>query len=371
MAVRREHGRWRYRVTVTLPDVEKMRIGGTPNIDTKDAARIAERDHILRVLNPPAPTHERKEVPTFGEFAEEYMEGYVKASNKPSEQATKRGILAKHLSPRFGDMRLDEIGVREVDALRAAVMEGRNPRTVNHITGLLVRVLRYAAEAGVIDRAPRIRPIKVMPSPFDFLAFEEFDRLCQAAEDEPMVLAAIVAAGHAGLRRGELIALRWEDIDLKATTPQLTVRWSSWKGHLTSPKGGRARKVPLSDRLTRALKRCRHLNPTVFCREDGSPWTWEAMRWSLPRACKRAGLRVIGWHALRHTFCSHLAMRGATPKAIQELAGHADLTTTMRYMHLSPGALVTSISLLDLPAGRGRGEGVAKEGEAGKWGREE
>lgn len=65
------------------------------------------------------------------------------------------------------------------------------------------------------------------------------------------------------------------------------------------------------------------------------------------RAEKRAGVKYEGIHVLRHTFCSHLAMRGAAAKAIQELAGHKDLTTTQRYMHLSPAATVNAIRLLE------------------------
>jgi site-specific recombinase XerD len=73
------------------------------------------------------------------------------------------------------------------------------------------------------------------------------------------------------------------------------------------------------------------------------------MRRNFARLVKRAGLRPIGWHDLRHTFCSHLAMRGASPKAIQELAGHSDLKTTMRYMHLAPSHLREAIHLLEMP----------------------
>jgi site-specific recombinase XerD len=81
----------------------------------------------------------------------------------------------------------------------------------------------------------------------------------------------------------------------------------------------------------------------------------------LETACRRAGLpesRDI--HKLRHTFCSHLAMRGATAKAIQELAGHADIATTMRYMHLSPAHKADAIKLLEM---RGRGAGVEQKPE--------
>jgi site-specific recombinase XerD len=69
------------------------------------------------------------------------------------------------------------------------------------------------------------------------------------------------------------------------------------------------------------------------------------------RAARRAGLAKVGVHSLRHTFCSHLAMRGAPARAIQELAGHQDLTTTQRYMHLSPAAVADAIRLLDQPTG--------------------
>ena len=76
------------------------------------------------------------------------------------------------------------------------------------------------------------------------------------------------------------------------------------------------------------------------------------------QANRRANLNVgdKGLHILRHTFCSHLAMRGAPAKAIQELAGHADLTTTLRYMHLSPAARDSAIRLLDTRPTTGRGD---------------
>ena len=85
----------------------------------------------------------------------------------------------------------------------------------------------------------------------------------------------------------------------------------------------------------------------MFCHPDASPFTQSAIEAALRYACKRAGLRPIGSHILRHTFCSHLAMHGAAPKAIQELAGHSTLAMTMRYMHLAPIALRQAIELLD------------------------
>jgi site-specific recombinase XerD len=85
----------------------------------------------------------------------------------------------------------------------------------------------------------------------------------------------------------------------------------------------------------------------VLLCDDGTPLTRQMVQSRMLRAARRAELNKTGVHILRHTFCSHLAMRGAPARAIQELAGHSELTMTQRYMHLSPAALDAAIQLLD------------------------
>jgi site-specific recombinase XerD len=116
----------------------------------------------------------------------------------------------------------------------------------------------------------------------------------------------------------------------------------------------------MTEQLSRALKGQRHLRGNrVFLGSDGKPITRNEMKKPLWRICRRAGLRQIGWHVLRHTFCSHLAMQGAVPKAIQELAGHSSISTTMRYMHLAPAVLRETVRLLDRRDGRRGGSVTA------------
>ena len=163
------------------------------------------------------------------------------------------------------------------------------------------------------------------------------------------------AEARAGLRCGEIIALEWSNVDLGKR--QLCVQRSDWRGHVTAPKGGRLRYVPLATRLATALHEHRHLrSPRVICRCDGSPLTQDMVANHIRRAAKRAQLATSSVHRLRHTFCSHLAMRGAPARAIQELAGHQDLMTTQRYMHLSAAAIEGAIRLLDRPVGGEIGE---------------
>lgn len=118
------------------------------------------------------------------------------------------------------------------------------------------------------------------------------------------------------------------------------------------PKGGKGRKVPMTKRLAAALQKHRHVRGEyVLCQDDGSMVPGHILRDWLEAAQRRAGMLALGaLHKLRHTFCSHLAMRGNNVKTIQEAAGHEDLKTTLRYMHLAPSAIDAAIRTLDEPA---------------------
>ena len=172
------------------------------------------------------------------------------------------------------------------------------------------------------------------------------DLVQAAAKVSPETLIVTLIGGEAGLRMGEIAALEWTSIDL--TRGHLVVEQSDWRGHLTVPKSGKPRRVPMTKRLTATLRDNRHLRgPRVLYRPDGRTLSGACVRDRLYAAQRRAVIKQKGPHILRHTFCSHLAMLGATAREIQLLAGHADLSTTQRYMHLSPATLEKAIGLLD------------------------
>jgi integrase len=290
-------------------------------------------------------------LPTVAAFADEFVATYAATHNKPSEQAGKRHVMRAYVKPFLGERRLDQVDTRAIESFKAwLIAKPLNPKTANNALLVLGKMLRHAADLGVLDplALPKVKMLKVPKQPFDYLDMEEAERLVGAARAEgSQSYAAILFALETGARMGEQLALEWTDLDLKAREPFVRIARSDWRGHVTSTKGGTVRPVPLTPRLVEALKAQRHLRGArVFAQDDGSPWTQQVLKRLLPRLLKRAGLKRITWHDLRHTFASRLVMRGASLKAVQELLGHASITTTMRYAHLAPGHLRSTIALL-------------------------
>jgi integrase len=339
--------RWRYRVQIRLPDGTSKRIQGTPALNTKEAAERTEREHINRledaIRNPKA--QPKEEAPTFAAFAKTFLE-ISATKNKPSEMESKEMILRVHLTPFFGHLSLDRIRYAEIqDYVGTKTEKKLSKKTINNHLTVLRRLLVVAKKREKIEAVPEIEWLKAPKPEFDYLDYGEAQRLIDGADEEwrPMILVGL----KTGLRLGELLALRWrEDVDL--VKGLIVVRRSVTRGVVTTPKSGKAREVDLGDEAITALKNARHLKGAlVFCGDDGRMLGKNEVKHPLWRACRKAGLRQIGWHVLRHTFASHLAMRGAPLKAIQELLGHATIEMTMRYAHLSPGARRDSARLLD------------------------
>jgi integrase len=346
-------GGWEVDIRVELPDGTMIRERKRAPSTSKSAAqRWAEaRERVLLVHGKPKPA-KKEEVeqrkPTLQEFAPRFVDGYAKANRlKPSGVASKKTILNVHLIPVLGNKQLDQITTEDVQGLKSALAH-RSPKTVNNVLAVLSVLVTDGSRVGSYPtRHVRHQAAAHVEDHGELYDFGEYARLLDVARSDPHAYLIAVLGGEAGLRCGEMMALEWTDVDMN--TRQLCVARSEWKGHVTVPKGGRLRYVPLTRRLTEALRQARHLRGVrVLCDKRGQPFTQKVIQVTMRRVARRANVKS-GIHILRHTFCSHLAMRGAPARAIQELAGHQDLETTQRYMHLSPAALDAAIRLLDEP----------------------
>jgi len=298
-----------------------------------------------------------KELPTFKEFSETWFRTYVLTNNKFSEQTAKRGNLNKHLIPFFGETPIDAISGFQVEQYKSVKLKSRlSPKSINNHLSTLAKCLRCAQEWLGLNRIPTIKLLKVPPQRFDFLTTDESQQLLQAIEN-PMWYAMVLLALRSGLRVGELFGLEWKDIELGSR--QLTVRRSIVNGVTGSPKNNRERHVPLSEQVYDALSKLRAGGGAVFRRKKGGPFRNRNIpHRKLHHFCKRAGLRPIGWHTLRHTFASQLSANCVPIRTIQELLGHSDIKTTMRYTHVSPSNLIEAIGTLEEIDSRKSGQQV-------------
>jgi integrase len=178
-----------------------------------------------------------------------------------------------------------------IDELRAEVDQpGRTlaPKTINNCLTILRRMLVIAYKRGLLDKVPEVEWLKTSKPDFDFFDFDEAERLVAAADGEwrTMILVAL----RTGMRQGELLAPRWEDVDLVAG--RITVKQNVVWGHIGTPKSGKGREIALGEEVLDALKKHRHLRgPLVFCRMDGVMMNSGEIKWP-PRLLARSPAHV-------------------------------------------------------------------------------
>jgi integrase len=280
---------------------------------------------------------------TFADAAVEYLR-YCEIDRgcKPSTLRDYRSNLNAHLLPAFGDVRLEDLTTAGIDSWRGS-LTGLSPRTRNKLLVVMHGVLRRAQSVWGLSVNP-VASVEKQRQRFsgDLEVFspEEVMALVRAAASEQDG-ALFLTAAFTGLRRGELLALRWRDVDF--TGSLIRVRASYAAGALTSPKSGKVRSVPMAPDVAEALAALGQRrdfvgdDDLVFCGEAGGYLDGSALRRRYGAALARAGLRPLRFHDLRHTFGTRMIAK-ADIRRVQEWMGHADILTTMRYLHYAPRA---------------------------------
>ena len=223
-----------------------------------------------------------------------------------------------------------------------ATVEG-SPRTRNKLLIVLHGILRRARKLYGLPGNP-VAAVEKFPQrrsgDIEVFSPEEVMALVRAADSEQDA-AIYLTAAFTGLRRGELLALRWRDIDFAGSV--IRVRASFAGGALTTPKSGRVRSVPMASQVAQMLAQLSGRgsetgdDDLVFVGELGTYLDGSALRRRYERALGRAGLRRLRFHDLRHTFGTRMIAK-ADIRRVQEWMGHADVQTTMKYLHYAPRA---------------------------------
>lgn len=278
---------------------------------------------------------------TVADAAEEWLRhGEIERGVKASTLAEYDSVVRTHILPAFGDLPLEAVDSRMIERWQAEQFEaGRlSRRTINKSLTVLGGIFERARRVWKLEANP-VREVARKPERYagdlDFLSPEEVQRLVEAAESEQDGTLFLVAA-FTGLRRGELIALTWRDVLFDQDA--IRVRASYTYGHLSTPKSGKARTVPMVPQVAQALARLslRGLfvgeEDLVFPRAGGRFLDGSALTRRFKATLGRAGLRELRFHDLRHSFGS-MAINHLSILEVKEAMGHADIRTTMRYLH--------------------------------------
>jgi len=324
-----------------------------PSYLTPPEAAVALRELLAAAPKRPTPAGERgSDALTFGDACEEWLR-YVEHDRRraPSTLADYRNTVRAYLLPEFGDHTpLGKIDTRRIDAYRERLLsDGRlSRRSIQKILVLLHGILKRAKRRGWISTNPAEDVERVTfrrSGEFNVLTPSQVAAVARAATDEQDAALFTVAA-FTGLRLGELRALRWGDVDFSKRL--VHVRRSYTHGQPGPPKSGKVRSVPLIDQAAvplDGLSRRSHFtgnDDLVFATAIGKPLDDSALRKRFYEALDAAELGELRrkpdplvFHDLRHTFGT-LAVQAFPLSDVKAYMGHADIQTTMIYVHHVP-----------------------------------
>ena len=268
------------------------------------------------------------------------------------------GIAHRYLNPVLGPISLNALRPDHVQALYANMLRrGLSPRTVVHTHRLLRECLSHAVKWRVLSQnvCDAVDPPRPQRKQMAALDTDEVDRFLAAAETNPYRDVFFVLI-YTGLRRSEVLALHWSDVDLDRCTLNVVAGLHRLPGQglvLLPTKTSRSRRqVPITEEVVDVLHQVRgeqtlqritlgsawNDSGFVFTKPDGGPLDPERVTKGFAKTAKEAGFNGIRLHDLRHSHASLMLKAGVGPKEISERLGHASISITMDvYAHLLPG----------------------------------
>ena len=349
---KRKDGRWMARYTVhTSEGLKRKHIYGRTRKEVADKLAKVLSDRVEGIVYD-------DENMTVGEYFDVWLKGSVRGSVRQSTYDRDASLVNNHLRPALGGIRLKKLSAAHVQSFYGDRLDhGLSPSTVHKMHAILHKALSQALKWHMVPRnvTEAVRPPRPAPKEMRPLTSEEAPRLLQAAHGNGLE-ALYVLAVTTGMRQGELLALRWQDVDIKNGTVSVrrTLTRNGGIIELGEPKTKKSRRsICLTPRAIEALEA--HLERQLreigilgdrykdqgllFTTSTGRAINPSNLRQrSFARLLKEARLPHIRFHDLRHTCATLLLAQGTHPKYVQELLGHATIAITLdTYSHVMPG----------------------------------
>lgn len=324
------------------------------SVQTRAGAQAEARRLMERAAKTGSPI-ETRTVPTFASFVDSHYRPLFMARLRPGTAKRYEGILQQGVLEHFGRVRLDDVTKPAVLAFAATLTTRRRKKKLHDKThgidprgpvNFVKSVLRAAVDVGVLEKMPDLptykQPRKLPAAP----PAEHAAAL--VANAEGWLLVAVALQSDAGLRQQEVRALQARDVDF--ANKLIFVRRVFSENELWDlPKGDKERMVPMTDGLAAILRDAvqgKLPGAFIVTRADGEPLNRQEYLKALKRFERQHGLAEWASHPLRHGFLSDLARAGANIEAIRTIAGHANLATTQRYLHVTRDDLVATVAKL-------------------------
>lgn len=305
-----------------------------------DKHRDAEALLIKRkrmVLEGRHPELKGKKKHTFRDFAEKYsawMEGRHRSANSKSYRI-------KDMVERFGNLPLSRFDTNLVETYQTNLInKGLKPASVNKNISLLKAMINKAVDwdmtvESTLKKVRKVKALKENNKRLRYLSKEEIPLLIENCDKHlrPIVITAL----NTGMRKSEVLGLRWDMVDLK-------------NGFilLDKTKNNARREIPINETLRETLSGIiRRLDVPYIFINPSEDKPYKDVKNSFRAALRRSGINNFHFHDLRHTFASHMVMSGVDITTIKELLGHKSLTMTLRYAHLAPGHKKMAVETLD------------------------
>jgi integrase len=357
---KRKDGRWV--ASIVLENGKRKSIYCKTQQEAIKAVRKANQDKDQGIIFP-------TEDQSLSAFLTNWLQDTVRQRVRERTHIRYRQLIELQVLPVLGNIKLQKLSPQHLQKLyNQKLEEGYAPQTVKHIHRVLHRALKDALRWQLVSRnvcdavdAPRV-PRKEM----QVLTGDQAQQLLEAAKGDPLE-ALYVLALTTGMRQGELLGLKWEDVDITLGTVQVrrTIARLPRKGFTVSePKSAKSRrKIHLTRLAVEALKRHRirqsearlAAGPAwseqgwVFCNAVGKPIeAGNMIRRSFRPILDKAGLPAIRFHDLRHSTATLLLSLGIHAKVVQELLGHSQISLTLdTYSHVLPSLQEEAVSRLD------------------------
>jgi integrase len=356
---KRADGRWQAAVYVTQPDGTERRKFAYGK--TRDAAEDARRKLVDKARSGiPTPTSS----PKLGEWLTLWLEQIVKPKRKKTTYTKYEMHIRLYLLPMLGTKRLESLTVTDVRRFLGKHSAQNTPATAKESHAVLRSALSAACREELIVRnvAKLVDPPRVESKQHDPWTIEETRAFLGVVRRDPMY-AAIMLAIALGLRRGEIVGLKWSQVDFTSGTVHLGRQLQRRNGELyEDTTKGRKRPMPLPLICVIALRwqRLRWFsmgekagagwvpNDYVFITRTGRPIEGRNLYRSFTRLAASAGIRVVRLHDARHGFATLMADSGVEPRLLMELMGHSEIGVTMNvYTHVVQKSKREAIKTID------------------------